>query len=119
VGREELIELVRKRDVTLIEMGHTHYNEIANDGRTISGSSVWEAAVSTHGVRPAYTLSAFVRKTRTGEGRRIRSASLQALQIFPKSKGWNGIRTTRLPQWPEHGLLGTKLGPNKNGRSGR
>jgi len=24
-----------------------------------------------------------------------------------------------LPAWPEHGLLGTQLGPNKNGESGR
>lgn len=31
MGREERIELVREHDVTLIEMGHAHYNEVAND----------------------------------------------------------------------------------------
>ncbi len=35
VGRAELMELLRNFEVSLIDMGHTHYNEIANDGRTL------------------------------------------------------------------------------------
>jgi predicted phosphodiesterase len=35
VGRDHLVELVQKHNVRLIDMGHTHYNEVANDGRTI------------------------------------------------------------------------------------
>ncbi len=35
VGGEELSCLIRDYDVRLIDMGHTHYNEIANDGRTL------------------------------------------------------------------------------------
>ncbi len=35
VGGAELTRLVRDYDVRLIDMGHTHYNEIANDGRTL------------------------------------------------------------------------------------
>ncbi len=35
VGSYELMELLRNFDVSLIDMGHTHYNEIANDGRTL------------------------------------------------------------------------------------
>ena len=35
VGGVELIELLRNFDVSLIDMGHTHYNEIANDGRVL------------------------------------------------------------------------------------
>jgi Icc protein len=31
----ELVSLLRKRGVLLVEMGHTHYNEVANDGRII------------------------------------------------------------------------------------
>jgi Icc protein len=31
----ELRELIRERGVLLVEMGHTHYNELGNDGRTI------------------------------------------------------------------------------------
>jgi 3',5'-cyclic-AMP phosphodiesterase len=34
VGGRELMEVVRNLDVRLIDMGHTHYNEIANDGRS-------------------------------------------------------------------------------------
>ena len=35
VGGCELMEAVRNFGVKLIDMGHTHYNEIANDGRTL------------------------------------------------------------------------------------
>ncbi|NYF53619.1 metallophosphoesterase family protein [Tunturiibacter gelidoferens] len=35
VGGEEVSRLVREYDVRLIDMGHTHYNEIANDGWTL------------------------------------------------------------------------------------
>ena len=35
VGGAELKEVLRNLDVSLIDMGHTHYNEIANDGRTL------------------------------------------------------------------------------------
>jgi Icc protein len=35
VGREEVSRLIRVYDVRLVDMGHTHYNEIANDSRTL------------------------------------------------------------------------------------
>ena len=35
VGGEEVSRLARVYDVCLIDMGHTHYNEIANDGRAL------------------------------------------------------------------------------------
>lgn len=35
VGREAIIRLVHEYDVRLIDMGHTHYNELANDGQTL------------------------------------------------------------------------------------
>jgi predicted phosphodiesterase len=35
VGGGEVSRLVRDYDVRLIDMGHTHYNEISNDGRTL------------------------------------------------------------------------------------
>ena len=35
LGREQLIHLSREHNVRLIDMGHTHYNEIGNDGRTL------------------------------------------------------------------------------------
>jgi Icc protein len=39
VGSAELMELLRIFDVSLIDMGHTHYNEIANDGRALYSST--------------------------------------------------------------------------------
>jgi predicted phosphodiesterase len=35
IGGSEVSRLVRDYDVRLVDMGHTHYNEIANDGRTL------------------------------------------------------------------------------------
>ncbi len=34
-GGDELSQLIRRYRVLLVEMGHTHYNEVANDGHTI------------------------------------------------------------------------------------
>ncbi len=34
-GAERLVALLAKPHVTCVDMGHTHYNELANDGRTI------------------------------------------------------------------------------------
>jgi Icc protein len=31
----DLAALFRERSISLVEMGHTHYNELANDGRTV------------------------------------------------------------------------------------
>jgi Icc protein len=34
-GRSRLLDLLRRHRVLAVDMGHTHYNELANDGRTI------------------------------------------------------------------------------------
>lgn len=34
-GGQELRQLISRHPVTLVDMGHTHYNEMANDGRVI------------------------------------------------------------------------------------
>ncbi len=39
VGAEQLEELIRKYGVRLVDMGHTHYNEVANDGHTLYSST--------------------------------------------------------------------------------
>lgn len=210
VGREELIELIRKHDVTLIEMGHTHYNEIANDGRTIyaatrstgqieegpvgfsvtnidegvvswrflelgalpaivitspsddrlitnleeqdnttkstfrirakiwsraqiqrvhasferqqvelqqvSGSSVWEATISTRGVpEGVYPLRVWAEDA---DGRKAQDTIRILLGAADSSEKQRQERDqdNALAAWPEHGLLGTQLGPNKNGK---
>ena len=33
--RRAVVELIRRHDVVAVDMGHTHYNELANDGRTV------------------------------------------------------------------------------------
>ena len=35
VGRDEVSRLVHDYEVRLVDMGHTHYNEISNDGQTL------------------------------------------------------------------------------------
>ena len=209
VGGERLIDLIREYDVRLVDMGHTHYNELSNDGRTVysatrstgqieeghvgfsvtnfdgphvswrflelgalpaimitapsdarlctdecdypdagggsfqirakiwgidpiasatahfagnsvpmqkvADSRVWEAAVH-YDPLPAGRHSLRV-TAENDDGRNTEDAIL--IEIGP------GIRPAARPQrdlenaleaWPEHGLLGTQLGPNKNGR---
>jgi predicted phosphodiesterase len=203
VGGEEVSRLVREFDVCLIDMGHTHYNEIANDGRTLYsatrstgqieegpvGYSVtnldsdvlsWRfielgtlpAAVITSpsderlltecGVSPQATLKIrakfwgdveAVTATAYLDGqtlpmKRVSDSHVWEVDVLTPPEGTRplkvffkdgngkvatdeirlavGQRTERsseqrdqdnaLGAWPEHGLLGTQLGPNKNGR---
>ena len=210
VGRDHLVELVQKHNVRLIDMGHTHYNEVANDGRTIytatrstgqieegpvgfSVTNLDDGVVSWRflelGELPAVIITSPSDQrlitdssepgTAVVDGLRVRAkawgktkiqrvhATLEQEQVqlrqVPGSQVWeallptgempDGVYTLRiwaedadgqtaedtvrvlvgnttgtsrerserdqdnaLPAWPEHGLLGTQLGPNKNGR---
>jgi predicted phosphodiesterase len=204
-GGTELMEAVRKFHVHLIDMGHTHYNEIANDGRTLysatrSTGQVEEGPVgysvtnldggvmswrfvelgklpivvitspgderlltsSGKGLHGKFKVRAkiwgedeILQVNACFEGREMlmkRVADSQvweamadasglvygAHSLMVKASGKNGktatdeIRVvignpmvqrhadrdqdTTLGAWPEHGLLGTQLGPNKNGK---
>jgi predicted phosphodiesterase len=203
VGREEVTRLVREYDVSLIEMGHTHYNEIANDGGTLysatrstgqieegpvgySVTSIDGDVVSWRfielGKLPVAVItspsderlltksseipqeSLKVRAKFWGESEALEATADLSGQTYPMkrvgdSPVWEvevqtphegthplkvsfkdahgkvagdeirlavGQRTERsseerdqdyaLEAWPEHGLLGTQLGPNKNGK---
>jgi Icc protein len=203
VGGAELMEVLRNFDVSLIDTGHTHYNEIANDGRTlysatrstgqieegpvgysvtnIDGNAVsWrfvelgklpvvvitspsdERLLTSSSQTPQGNLK--VRAKFWGEAEVVKmTAHLDGHDVFMKrvedSQVWEanvsaphegvysllvsvedargrvatdeirivvGDREERervetdqdnaLEAWPEHGLLGTQLGPNKNGK---
>jgi Icc protein len=203
VGEEELSRLVREYDVSLIDMGHTHYNEVANDGRTlysatrstgqieeglvgysvtnIDGNIVsWrfielgklpvaiitspsderlltksrEIPQETLKVRAKFWCDAeAVEATAHLDGRahpmkRVNDSHVWEAEVPKPQEGIHplkvsfkdahgkfasdeirlavGQRTERkseqrdqdnaLEAWPEHGLLGTQLGPNKNGK---
>jgi Icc protein len=203
VGGAELMKVLRNYDVRLIDMGHTHYNEIANDGRTlysatrstgqieegpvvysvininggvvswrfvelgklpfavitspsderlltkssempqrnlqvrakfwgeaepvratarldghevhivrVKDSQVWEASVSAphEGV---YSLEVLVEDTRgnvASDEIRVAIGNLAERQRVERDLD------NALVAWPEHGLLDTQLGPNKNGK---
>jgi Icc protein len=203
VGGEEVSRLVRDYDVLLVDMGHTHYNEIANDGRTlysatrstgqieegpvgysvtnIDGNIVsWrfielgklpiavitspsdERLLTKSSKIPQETLK--IRAKFWGEVEAVEATAHLHGQTLPMKRVSNshvweadvpnpieethpikvsfkdahgkvasdeirlavGQRTERkseerdqdnaLEAWPEHGLLGTQLGPNKNGK---
>ena len=208
-GREELTRLVSDHGVKLIDMGHTHYNEIAHNGKTIytatrstgqieegpvgfsvtnldggvvswrflelgklpaviitspaderlmaddaelnssggmdirvrakvwaereisdvqatfadqsltlqrvSGSNVWEASFPSPEVSPGmYPLRVVATDikglTATDEIRALVGSDRPQRQRAERDQD------NALEAWPEHGLLGTQLGPNKNGR---
>jgi Icc protein len=210
VGGDALSHLVREHGVQLIDMGHTHYNEIANDGGTIytatrSTGQIEEGPVGFSvtnldgevlswrffelGALPAVMITSpsderlmtdfsvaplsgqkstrvrakiwhhapiryvsaqlageqvelqNVPDTRVWEGE-IATANLAAgvypLYVYAEDEGERAAEDTvrlridsaahvlqkraqrdqdnAIGAWPEHGLLGTQLGPNKNGR---
>jgi 3',5'-cyclic-AMP phosphodiesterase len=207
-----LRDLIKKYDVRLVDMGHTHYNEIANDGDTLytatrSTGQIEEGAVGfsitnldhevvswrfkplgewpfvmitspgderllkDQEVAPRTVVKEMPVRVKAWSDRRVlrgyaeigdqradleqieKSAVWQAtvqtdrlpdgishltvhfkdedeksahdtvrLVINPSSGRWKPV--SRIPRdsentigaWPEHGILGTQLGPNKNGR---
>ena len=202
-GASELMETLRNFDVRLIDMGHTHYNEIANDGRTLytstrsigqieegpvgySVTSIDGGVVSWRfvelGKLPVVVITSpsderlqmdqnetlqgnlRVRAKFWGEAEAVRATAhlvghAISMKRIPNSQVWQadvsiphdgvyslkvsvedargkiatdeirvvrGDRTIRermerdqdnaLEAWPERGLLGTQLGPNKNGK---
>ena len=203
VGGVEVSRLVRDYDVRLIDMGHTHYNEIANDGRTLysatrSTGQIEEGPVGYSvtnldgnvvswrfielGKLPVAVItspsderlltksseipqgSLKIRAKFWGEAQAVEATAHLQGQTHPMKRVcdslvWEaevptphegthslkvsfkdahgtvandeirfaaGRRTEResekrdqdnaLEAWPEHGLLGTQLGPNKNGK---
>jgi Icc protein len=203
VGGAGLMEVLRHFDVRLIDMGHTHYNEIANDGRTLysatrSTGQIEEGPVGYSitnldgdvvswrfvelGVLPVVVITSpsddrlltkssgtlqgtlTVRAKFWGKAEAVKATVyLDGQAVFmkriPDSHVWeadvsasregvhllkvsiedararvasDAIRITigqraerdymerdqnnALQAWPEHGLLGTQLGPNKNGK---
>ncbi len=208
-GRDGLARLVSKHKVKLIDMGHTHYNEIAHDGSTIytatrSTGQIEEGPVGFSvtnidgevvswrflelGKLPAVIITSpaderlladdatsdsssrkqlLVRAKVWGRAAiRTVKATIQdmtvSMQLIPETRVWEGTlqidqlepgthalqviamdadgqvttdqiraligehrrankraerdQDNALGAWPEHGLLGTQLGPNKNGR---
>jgi 3',5'-cyclic-AMP phosphodiesterase len=203
VGGGQLMKVLREFDVSLIDMGHTHYNEIANDGRTLysatrSTGQIEEGAVGYSvtnidgdgvswrfvelGNLPVVVITSpsderlltkargtpqgklRVRAKFWGEAEAVRAnahfhGNDVAMERVKESRVWKGsvsaphegvhslvvsIEDARgdiatdeirvaignlaererverdqdnaLDAWPEHGLLGTQLGPNKNGK---
>jgi len=210
IGGDQFAALVRKYHVRLIDMGHTHYNEIANDGHTVytatrstgqieegpvgfsitnldggvlswrfleldrlpvlvitspaderlttyesisfdgkrktitvrakiwgrveiqhvhasiggqesqlqrvPDSAVWEGVVDTAGLSDG--LHTLLVRAEDIEGR----AAEDRIRLYIGEKSSHAIARSERDQdnaigaWPEHGLVGTQLGPNKNGR---
>ncbi len=80
-----------------------------------SGSQVWEATMPSDEVSPGvHSLKVLITDT---DG----STATDEIQVLIRSERPLRTRAARdqdnaLEAWPAHGLLGTQLGPNKNGR---
>jgi Icc protein len=202
LGGGELREIIRTFGVSLVDMGHTHYNEIANDGQTLYAATrstgqneegpVGYSVVNIDGGAVSWRFAELGRlpfvvitlpqdeRLETGsrgpqdmlrvrakvwgedeavqvvanlDGHTIRMRQIDNSQVWearitqpPRGlyclkvsvvdargkiatdeiRVMNGDRPERaraerdqdnaLEAWPEHGLLATQLGPNKNGR---
>jgi hypothetical protein len=81
----------------------------------VPGSAVWEAQLSLAGLQEGtheLTVTASDTNLRTSVDR-IRVGFGNALASMPRAER---DQDNAISAWPEHGLLGTQLGPNKNGR---
>jgi len=203
VGGGGVSRLVHDYDVRLVDMGHTHYNEIANDGRTLYSATrstgqieegrVGYSVISLDGNVVSWRfvelgkLPIAVITSPSDERLLTKSSEMPQKSLKIRAKFWGnvealeatadlsgrthpmkrvsdsqvwevdvpaphegthplkvtfkdehgklasdevrlavGLRTERkfekrdqdnaLEAWPEHGLLGTQLGPNKNGK---
>ena len=202
VGGEEVSRLVREYSVRLMDMGHTHYNEIANDGRTLYSATRSTGQIEEGPVGYSVTnidgnvvswrfielgkLPIAVITSPSDERLLTRSSELPQANVKVRAKFWGDVEAVEatahldgqvlpmsriqssqvweaefpsvpegihplqvfftdahgkvatdairlavgqraerkseerdqdnaLEAWPEHGLLGTQLGPNKNG----
>jgi hypothetical protein len=110
VGGSELMDVLSNFGVRLIDVGHTHYNEIANDGRTPYSATRVDASALGRGAQTLVVQSEVARgKMATDEIRVVIGNPAQ-------QKRAECDQENALKAWPEHGLLGTQLGPNKNGK---
>jgi len=163
---ETLTALFDQAPVRLVDMGHTHYNELANDGRTIYAAtrSTGEIEEGEVGLAPAgfRPLGCTIRAAAFGEvpvaeaafriderawrpmaGRpnglfaavapvpdrpfrlsvrvidRHGQQDIDVIEVA-QSPSWDrrptGSDAGRIAAWPHRHLLGTQLGPNRNGR---
>lgn len=82
--------------------------------RRVPGSNVWEVTVPCEHLSGVHALRVVARDARGG-------ISVDEVQALLGSDRQTRTRAQRdqdnaLDAWPEHGLLGTQLGPNKHGR---
>lgn len=108
------MEAVRNFDVRLIDMGHIHYNEIAKDGRTLYSATRSTGQIEEGPVGYSAT-------NIDGDIVSWRFVELGQLPVVVTGDLMERERVeddqdNALEAWPEHGLLGTQLGPNKNGK---
>jgi hypothetical protein len=104
-GGAELMEFIRKLDVSLVDMGHTHHNEIANVGRTVY------SATRSIGQTEKWPIgySVINMDCDVVSWRFVEPGKLPAVERAERDQD------NSLGAWPEHRLLGIQPGPNKNG----
>jgi hypothetical protein len=84
--------------------------------RRVADAQVWEAKVPacylTDGVYPLRVWAQDI------DGREAEDTICLRIGAMPASlmERHERDQENALPAWPEHGLFGTQLGPNKNGR---
>ena len=82
--------------------------------KQLAGTQVWEGVIGasglSHGRHSLAVLAQDARGTAAKDEIFIYVGAMPAISRQPHDQD------NALPAWPEHGLLGTQLGPNRNGR---
>ena len=110
--------LVGRPEVRLMDMGHTHYNEVANDRKTIYTATRSTGQIEKGPVGFSVTTIALI--TSPADERLIVGQSAELLVTEDEIKVcvmvWSAAPVDHVNAWPERGLLGTQFGSRKNGR---
>jgi 3',5'-cyclic-AMP phosphodiesterase len=140
-GGDRLLQLLKENQVAAVDMGHTHYNELTNDGQIIFAVRSWSAAgivacrcrvgdgewvpmKSTadptrwklNCTAPGNPFSLTVEAEDREGGFDVESIRVAAPDFCAPKRIANGSDVDSVGAWPEKHIFGTQLGPNRNGK---
>ncbi len=107
-GAERLGTLLAKPHVACMDMGHTHHDELANDGRTIFMATRFTGQIEEG--PPGFSIAGV-------DGHGVSWRFKRLCEWAPLQRHADGGDADRVGAWPEKDIFDTQLGPNRKGRT--
>lgn len=97
-GGEDLATLFAAAGVAFVDTGHTHYNELLNDGRVVYGATRSTAQIEEEGGAPGYTVASVHHGVPSWTFRPLGAADWPHVQILSPAD----VRLVTRPHDPRH-----------------